>query len=417
MRLIHSRTPAEEAAVLLDGNAPVLFRLDEASDLPVGAVCLASVSAPDFVNVGGVSAYLQDCGACCGADGQRSGKRPCEGGLLIVQVVRAPSEDKNAKVSARAALPSLYFVYTPADTGVSVSRKIPEPERTRLKEMFSAAEDSFTVRTAAQGVEESVLKADLEGLRSLWKQVLSRAASRKTGVLLSPPSSVEEILETYAVDEAVSDDPETVAGLKGKYPFIKHSFRNLWETEGLTEVLEEALSRTVALPSGGSLIVEETAACVCFDVNAGGSSPAVANAEAAREIPKQVLLKELSGQMIVDFAGKKDKRALFELAETLKKSRAELNVWDVTALGLVEMTRRGGRKSLSEAAGGEEKRRAARIVGTLWFSAVREDVSVFAPQNVLARVRPFLGVLKKRLGAHISLIRSETVRIEGVKDV
>lgn len=417
MRLIHSRTPAEEAAVLLDGDAPVLFRLDEAAELPVGAVCLASVSASDFVSVGGVSAYLQDRGAYCDAEGKRTDKKLCEGALLIVQVVRAPSEDKDAKVSARLALSSSYFVYTPSGEGVSVSRKISEPERSRLKGMFSDAEDSFTVRTAAQGVEENVLKADLEALKNRWKDALSRASSRKTGVLLSPPSSATEILETYAVDEAVSDDPETVASLKGKYPFLKYSSRNLWKTEGLAELLDESLRQKVALPSGGSLIVEETAACACFDVNAGSSSPAVANAEAASEIPKQVLLKELSGQMIVDFAGKKDKKRLFELAETLKSGGAGLNIWGVTALGLVEMTRRGGRKSLIEAAGGETKRRAAEIVGTLWFSAACGDIAVFAPQDVLTRVRPFLEVLKQRSGTHISLIRSETIRIQGVKDV
>ena len=419
VRLVHSHTPAEDAVVLFDGNTPVLLRLENGGDLPVGAVCLARVlkrvSNILFVEIDGKTAFLPDDGAYCGISCERAEKRPDQGDLLLVQVVRAASEDKDVKVSGRLAMPFSYFVDTPADTGVSVSRKIPDAERARLKKLFENEKGAFTVRTAAQGVPDDVLKSELAAMKAARSALADQAANGKTGVLKKTAPLVEALLEEYApvVTEAVSDDPQTAARLKNSFPVLRYSPRCLWEEGGIADAFDRATARRVPLPSGGSLIVEETAACVCFDVNAGGSGFVETNREAAAEIPKQVVLKDLSGQMIVDFAGRKDRKFLASLAEGLKNSNAGLNVWGVTALGLVEMTRKGGKASILEQSAKMAWRETAGLVRRLWFSKPHGDLCVYVPDGVGALFSPFLPLLKERLGVRISVKRGENIFTEG----
>lgn len=418
-RLIHSRTPAREALVLLNGDTPELFLLQDPSALPVGAVCLARVVDAKFAEIDGVSAFFQGGAAHYDASGRLKSDKLCEGDLFLVQVIRQATEDKEIKVTPKISLSSRYAVFCPTEEGVSVSRKIDDDDRERLKGMFSDFNGGLMLRTAAAKIEEAVLKQDVSDLKSLWQDIVSKALSGQTGVLYFPVPETDRILEERIgeIDEVLTDDAQTAARLKKKYPFVRYEpKKDLWRSEGLDEALEEALNEKVPLPSGGSLIVEETAACVCFDVNSGGSSLRSANKEAALEIPRQVLLKGLSGQMIVDFAGKKDKKELSEYLPILRNEKAGLSVWGITALGLVEMTRRGENKSLKESVGLEPTRTASKIVHKLWFGTVCGAVRVYAPTEVLSQVRRFSAALSERLGTKIAFETSLIVRTEGIKD-
>lgn len=237
-RLIHSRTPAREALVLLNGDTPELFLLQDPSALPVGAVCLARVVDAKFAEIDGVSAFFQGGAAHYDASGRLKSDKLCEGDLFLVQVIRQATEDKEIKVTPKISLSSRYAVFCPTEEGVSVSRKIDDDDRERLKGMFSDFNGGLMLRTAAAKVEEAVLKQDVSDLKSLWQDIVSKALSGRTGVLYFPVPETDRILEERIgeIDEVLTDDAQTAARLKKKYPFVRYEpKKDLWRSEGLTK--------------------------------------------------------------------------------------------------------------------------------------------------------------------------------------
>lgn len=346
MRLVHSLGEKDEITAVFDGDVLRDLYIDLPNALAPETVCrarvLKAVAGGWFVAVGHRTAFMEQTKTALDWDGFPVSVS--EGVAVLVQVRHAAAEDKDVKVSADVTLVGDALFYTPNRQGIAFSRALSPSAKERLGKVFADVGDSVTVRTAADGKTVGELTEELKSLRALWNAVLAQTGD----VLWEPEAAIFRVAQEYAsvLTEVATDSAQTALRLKSVFPKTELVLSGLREREALPQVVEEALSTRTALPCGGSLIVEQTAALVCFDVNAGGAAWGEANEQAVCEIARQIKIKGLSGQMIVDFAGKKDKAAIAALGKKLEKLDASLRIAGVSNLGLLEMTKRRGRACL-----------------------------------------------------------------------
>lgn len=419
MRLIHSFSPFEEVCVVLDAdNRPVAVAVDREKRLPVGAVCLArackSVAAGRFLDVGGgMTAFLNAPSFYIRPDGSVCRDRLNEGDFLLVQISRPAADGKEAEADTRVSLPGKTVVLTPALTENNYSGRLTALAVNRLREHFP--ETGVLFRTAAAKASINDISAEISELKDRWNALLNRP--KKPQILSRPERDVFRLARKYAAggaDEIVTDDAETAAALKKLYSNVAFEIGGVWEKRGVGEAVDAALNVRSPLPSGGFLITEQTAACVCFDVNSGSGGAMNANVEACAEILRQIDLKNLGGQMIVDFAGRKDKRLLIEMMNRLK--RDDVYIAGYSPLGLVELTVEKNKRSLFDDFCSPANRGAADVARTLWFaSAAGPVVTVRAPAAVLSRLRPCVERLKSRLNADIDFQTADAASLEGIR--
>lgn len=302
------------------------------------------------------------------------------GDELLVQVVKEDVKTKAPVVSANINFTGKYVALTYGKTTIGVSSKISdEKERKRLKNIalqYQNKQYGFILRTNAAYMPEEKIKEEIEHLIETYIQIRKFGIhkNRFSLVYQTPPNYICDIRDGYAenIDEFITDDKELYEHIKNyltqyqaedleKLRFYDDPLISLVNLYGLNEKLEEALRPYVWLKSGGTLVIQPTEALTVIDVNTG---KAVAgkkqvqetflkvNREAAKEIAKQIRLRNLSGIIIIDFIdleSKKDQELLMqELEEHLKKDPIKTTLVDMTALGLVEVTRKKVRKPLHE---------------------------------------------------------------------
>lgn len=302
------------------------------------------------------------------------------GDELLVQVVKEDVKTKAPVVSANINFTGKYVALTYGKTTIGVSSKISdEKERKRLKNIalqYQNKQYGFILRTNAAYMPEEKIKEEIEHLIETYIQIRKFGIhkNRFSLVYQTPPNYICDIRDGYAenIDEFITDDKELYEDIKNyltqyqaedleKLRFYDDPLISLVNLYGLNEKLEEALRPYVWLKSGGTLVIQPTEALTVIDVNTG---KAVAgkkqvqetflkvNREAAKEIAKQIRLRNLSGIIIIDFIdleSKKDQELLMqELEEHLKKDPIKTTLVDMTALGLVEVTRKKVRKPLHE---------------------------------------------------------------------
>lgn len=290
---------------------------------------------------------------------------------VLVQVVKEPTGKKGAFLTSYLSLPGRYFVYTLGRDQQGVSRKIEdEKERERLKgiiEQIAPPEGvGLIVRTAGIGRAKTELMRDYKYLHRLWTDIKKRAQTEKAPALVYKEMelSVRAARDylTSDVSEIWVDDPDTAAQIR---EYVSLAFpkspnmvkvhgdhdRTLWERFGLTRQVEQIYSREVTMPSGGRLVFDHTEALTSVDINSGkiGGEQSFAkmalktNTEAAREIARQLKLRDIGGQVIIDFIEMKDPKHLREVEKTmrqaLKSDRARTDVSGISPFGLMELVR------------------------------------------------------------------------------
>ncbi len=305
------------------------------------------------------------------------------GDELIVQVIKEDIKTKAPVVTSNINLTGKYVALTYGKTTLGVSSKIEdEKERQRLKEILKRQElkdCGFIIRTNAAYTPEEVILKELKELREAYEQIRSYGVHQSRFSLLysTPPNYICDIRDGYAdhVDQFITDDKELYGHIReylekyqsediGKLKYYEDPTLSLTNLYGVSDKLKEALKPLVWLKSGGTLIIQPTEALTVIDVNTG---KAVAgkkkvqetflkvNREAAKEIAKQIRLRNLSGIIIIDFIDmelKKDKELLMEELEAyFKLDPVKTTLVDMTALGLVEVTRKKVRKPLHEQIG------------------------------------------------------------------
>ncbi len=302
------------------------------------------------------------------------------GDELIVQVAKEDVKTKAPVVSSNLNFTGKYVALTYGKTTVGVSAKImDEKERHRLRDLsksFEHKEYGFIFRTNAAFMPEEKILAEMKKLIEAYENIRKFGVHKSRFSLLfkTPPNYICDIRDGYTgnVDEFITDDEVLFAHMKeylelyqsedlDKLRFYKDPTLCLANLYGINDKLGEAVRPMVWLKSGGTLIIQPTEALTVIDVNTG---KAVAgkkkvqetflkvNREAAKEIAKQIRLRNLSGIIIIDFIDmelKKDQDLLMEeLEEYFKKDPVKTTLVDMTALGLVEVTRKKVRKPLHE---------------------------------------------------------------------
>nr|WP_245802207.1 translation initiation factor IF-2 N-terminal domain-containing protein [Corynebacterium pacaense] len=314
-----------------------------------------------------------------GGRGRRIEQALKSGDQVLVQVTKDPVGHKGARLTTQISLAGRYLVYVPGGRSAGISRKLPGTERKRLKEILGRvvpAHGGAIIRTAAEGVSEENIAADVNRLHTLWEQIQKRTDKEKntrgsTPVIMyeEPDMLVKVIRDIFNEDFLsliVDGDrawntvrayiqsvaPDLVSRVE-HFDREAHGGSDAFEAFGLNKQIEEALSRKVNLPSGGSLIIDRTEAMTVIDVNTGrftgrgGNLEETVtrnNIEAAEEIVRQMRLRDLGGMIVVDFIDmvlpENQELVLRRLNEALENDRTRHQVSEVTSLGLVQMTRK-----------------------------------------------------------------------------
>jgi len=302
------------------------------------------------------------------------------GDEILVQVTREGIGGKGPALTTYLSLPGRYLVLMPGMSLRGVSRRITdEAERRRLREILSTlqvpSDAGIIARTAGSGRDKMEFERDLDYLSRLWETIKRRAAESKAPALLYQESDqvIRVIRDAFTEDirMILVDSPEAFHRVK---EFLRqvmpHHVRKvkLYEGEeplfhhyGVEKELEKMRSRRVELPSGASIVLEQTEALVAIDVNSGQfKGPRDAeeaafriNMEAADEIARQIRLRDLGGVVVIDFIDMQDpqKRARVEktLWNALSKDKARFRMLKMSPFCLVELTRQRRRKSLRQA--------------------------------------------------------------------
>lgn len=315
-----------------------------------------------------------------GGRGRRIEQALKAGDQVLVQVSKDPLGHKGARLTTQISLAGRYLVYVPGGRSAGISRKLPGPERKRLKEILGRvvpAQGGTIIRTAAEGVSEENIAADVNRLHTLWEQIKERTAKEKKSRGSKPVTMYEEPDMLVKVIRDLFNEDFTSLIVDGDRAWntvrayiqsvapdlvsrVEHFDRadfdgkDAFEAFDLNTQLEEALSRKVNLPSGGSLIIDRTEAMTVIDVNTGRytgkgggnleETVTLNNIEAAEEIVRQMRLRDLGGMIVVDFIDmvlpENQELVLRRLNEALENDRTRHQVSEVTSLGLVQMTRK-----------------------------------------------------------------------------
>ena len=319
-----------------------------------------------------------------------------EGQTLLVQVIKDPIGTKGARLTTYLSFPSRYLVYMPESDTIGVSQRIEdEDERTRLRTLVEdlaqparrvatgtdtplvpspPRSEGFIVRTAAEGVEPHVLRADMLFLRALWGSLVEKTEAFKgPGIVHEDLPLVVRTLRELAGTEIGKlriDSVETCQRLtEFAQRFLPESAlsiehypgeRPIFDIYGVEDEIQKALNPKVQLKSGGHLVIDQTEAMTTIDVNTGAyvghrnleETIFKTNLEATQAIARQLRLRNLGGIIIIDFidmSSEEHKRqVLRSLEKSLARDHTKTHISDLSPLGLVQMTRKRTRESLEQ---------------------------------------------------------------------
>jgi ribonuclease E len=291
---------------------------------------------------------------------------------LICQVTKNPIAHKGARLTQEVSLPGRFVVLIPNSTTYGISKRLDDGERKRLRNILDKVkppQHGVIVRTAAEGVTSEEISADVRRLLSQWDQIEALAASAQAPALLyrEPDMAVRVIREEFndnyrsvvIDDEALFNDVREYVSsispaLADRIEYYDRTSEplSIFERFHVHEQVHKALDRKVWLPSGGSLIIEHTEALTVIDVNTGKNVGSKSleetvyrnNLEAAVEIAKQLRLRDIGGIIVIDFIDMEVKNNRDDVVkvfrEALSRDKTRTQVFDISELGLVEMTRK-----------------------------------------------------------------------------
>ncbi len=387
----HAGSRYTQIAVLEDGIVVEHFVTSAASASLVGNIYLGIVQnvlpsmEAAFVDIGrGRNGVLYAGEVNWDAAGLGGSDRKIEqalkpGDYVVVQVSKDPVGHKGARLTTQVSLAGRYLVYVPGASSTGISRKLPDTERQRLKEILREVVPSdagVIIRTASEGVKEDDIRNDVTRLQERWQQIEAKANETKkkaagaaVALYEEPDVLVKVIRDLFNEDFAgliVSGDeawttineyvnsvaPDLVSKLT-KYETPDGDGPDVFAVHRIDEQLVKAMDRKVWLPSGGTLVIDRTEAMTVIDVNTGkftGSGGNLEqtvtknNLEAAEEIVRQLRLRDIGGIVVIDFIdmvleSNRD-LVLRRLTEALARDRTRHQVSEVTSLGLVQLTRK-----------------------------------------------------------------------------
>jgi len=298
---------------------------------------------------------------------------------IVVQVVKEPISTKGARVTTHITLPGRFIVLMPTVEYIGISRRIEnEEERERLKvlaDKYKPESMGIIIRTAAEGCSEEDIKEDINFLSMLWESIkVEQVQGPVPRVIHKDMDIVYRTVRdmfTNSIDKFIINNKEQYAqvvqivtliskDLVKRIEFFDKAYE-IFEFYDIKSKISKVLTRKVWLKSGGYLVIDQTEALTVIDVNTGKFVGSIdlkdtvlkTNVEAAREIAKQLRLRDIGGIIIIDFIDMHEKQheevVLESLKNSLKKDRTKTNVLGITHLGLVEMTRKKVRQRIDNA--------------------------------------------------------------------
>ena len=295
------------------------------------------------------------------------------GQAVLVQVTKNPIGAKGARLTQEVSLAGRFVVMVPGQPETyGISKRLPDDERKRLRRVLEGLrppDAGLIVRTAAEGATDVELRRDVERLRAQWDQI-SKVASRAKApsIVYQEPTLVVRVIREEFTKEyrgVVIDDRDLYEQVRGYVEAIAPELAErveyydpdeeglpLYERFHVQEQLLKALDRKVWLPSGGSLIVESTEALTVIDVNTGKNVGRTNleetvyrnNLEAADEVARQLRLRDIGGIIVIDFIDMEIRKnrddVMRAFRDALARDKTRTQVFDISELGLVEMTRK-----------------------------------------------------------------------------
>ncbi len=402
--ILISATPQETRVAILEDETLVELMVDRAdTERIVGDIYLGSVQAvlpgiqAAFVDIGlEKAAFLHASDVTPETNGlddeadenedeeerDRGKYAPIQdlidkGERKLVQDSKEPISTKGARVTTHISLPGRFLVYMPGSRHIGVSRKIQEREersrlRTMAKEVVPNDAGGVIIRTVGEELTREKFAHEFKALHGTWKKIQKKAKSAR------PPSLIhrEAKLTSGIIRDVFTDKVDKlIIDNKDVYSEIRQYLRNidpelmervqlysdpvpLFDVYGIEDSIREAFQRRVDLPSGGYIIIEPTEALVSIDVNTGRYTGKKdpektilrTNLDAAREVARQLRLRDIGGIIVCDFIDMETRanqeKVLQELRQYLSRDRARTRAFQVSELGLVEMTRQRVRPSL-----------------------------------------------------------------------
>jgi ribonuclease E len=292
--------------------------------------------------------------------------------LIICQVTKNPIGAKGARLTQEVSLPGRFVVLIPNSKTYGISKRLPDDVRKRLRNILDRvkpAEHGLIVRTAAENATEHELRADMTRLLDQWNAIEAKAKRANSPTLLyrEPELAVRVIREEFNAEYrgVVIDDQRLFDDVKDYVSAFNPELADrieyhdaavdglpLYERHHVHEQIHKALDRKVWLPSGGSLIIEHTEALTVIDVNTGKNVGTTNleetvfrnNLEAADEVAKQLRLRDIGGIVVIDFIDmeirENRKKVVEAFRSALARDKTRTQVFDISELGLVEMTRK-----------------------------------------------------------------------------
>ncbi len=300
-----------------------------------------------------------------------------QGQEIMVQVVKEAISTKGPRVTSYISIPGRYLVLTPHDTNIGISRRISErEERKRIRDILGKIEfpagTGCIVRTAAYKRTDKELRNELKYLLNLWGRIGSRAERQP-----APATVYEEygivlrmIRDNFTEDvtglivDSKEENNRIIKFLKAFMPALREKVKlytgrvPLFQKYDLDKKINEIFERKVRLKSGGSIIVEQTESLVAVDVNTGSftgkrsleETAFKTNLEAADEVPRQLMLRDIGGIIIIDFIDMEVKehrdKVFNRLQQKVQEDKARINLRAISRFGVVEMTRQRMHKSI-----------------------------------------------------------------------
>ncbi|HEX7348967.1 MAG TPA: ribonuclease G [Rhodanobacteraceae bacterium] len=348
-----------------------------------------------------------------------------EGQRLIVQVIKDPISSKGARLSTHLSIPSRYLVLLASSTTLGVSMRIEdEAERERLRGILAGlVSEGFGLiaRTNAEGIEAAVLAEDVAYVKRVWQTVAAAIAHAEPGQRIYEEPALplrmlrdllQDDIEKVRVDSHETFD-RTLAFAQQFMPDLTSRIehypgeRPIFDLYGVEDEIQKALRKEVPLKSGGYLVIDQTEAMTTVDVNTGAylgtrnleETAFRTNLEAAQAAARQLRLRNLGGIIIIDFIDMHDdehnRQVLRTLEKALARDRAKTTVYDMSPLGLVEMTRKRTTESLARqlcepcaTCGGRGIVKTTETVGYEIFREITRAVRQFNAEKLLVLASP-----------------------------